>query len=83
MSFLEEVEASDLQFVGACNELNAAYAADGYHRLHVVPFGAYSRPFSYARIKGIGALITTHAVGDLSALNGVAGAFCESVPVVR
>lgn len=29
MSFLEEVEASDLEFVGTCNELNAAYAADG------------------------------------------------------
>jgi indolepyruvate decarboxylase len=48
-----------------CNELNAAYAADGY-----------------ARLRGIGAFATTYAVGDLSALNGVAGAFAERVPVV-
>jgi indolepyruvate decarboxylase len=36
----------------------------------------------YARLKGIGAFATTYAVGDLSALNGVAGAFAERVPVV-
>ncbi|KAH8645643.1 thiamine pyrophosphate enzyme [Xylariales sp. PMI_506] len=37
----------------------------------------------YARIKGISALITTFGVGELSALNGVAGAFSEMVPVVH
>ncbi|MCK8778782.1 thiamine pyrophosphate-binding protein [Rhizobium sp. NTR19] len=34
LQFLEQVKACDgLQFVGNCNELNAAYAADGYARL--------------------------------------------------
>jgi indolepyruvate decarboxylase len=49
---------TDIRWVGCCNELNAAYAADGY-----------------ARIKGAGALCTTYGVGELSALNGMAGAY--------
>lgn len=72
--FLERVvnKSSDnkldktLKYVGTCNELNAAYAADGY-----------------ARVKGVGALATTYVVGELSALNGVAGSFAERVPVVK
>jgi indolepyruvate decarboxylase len=54
-----------LRWVGTCNELNAAYAADGY-----------------ARIKGVGAVSVTYGVGELSALNGIAGAYTERVPVV-
>ncbi len=38
---------------------------------------------SYARLRGLGALITTFGVGELSALNAVAGAYAESVPVVH
>jgi indolepyruvate decarboxylase len=59
-------EHPGLQWIGTANELNAAYAANGY-----------------ARIKGIGALITTYGVGELSALNGIAGAYAETVPVVH
>jgi indolepyruvate decarboxylase len=65
LGFLNQVLKSDVSFVGTCNELNAAYAADGY-----------------ARIRGVGALATTYGVGELSAINGVAGAFAEKVPVV-
>ncbi|MDY5785843.1 alpha-keto acid decarboxylase family protein, partial [Corynebacterium sp.] len=66
LSFLEQIDASEtLRFVGTCNELNAAYAADGYARLH-----------------GVGALLTTYGVGELSALNGIAGARAEHVPVI-
>ena len=36
----------------------------------------------YARIRGIGAFSSTFGVGELSAINGVAGAFAERVPVV-
>jgi indolepyruvate decarboxylase len=36
----------------------------------------------YARIKGLGALIVTNGVGAMSAINGVAGAYSEHVPVV-
>ena len=65
LGFFNQVLKSDLKYVGTCNELNAAYAADGY-----------------ARIKGVGAFSTTYAVGELSAINGVAGSFAERVPVV-
>ncbi|WP_034996756.1 alpha-keto acid decarboxylase family protein [Beijerinckia mobilis] len=54
----------DLQWIGCCNELNAAYAADGY-----------------ARLKGAAALCTTYGVGELSALNGIAGSYAEHLPV--
>jgi len=65
LGFLNQVLLSEVQYVGTCNELNAAYAADGY-----------------ARIRGLGAFASTFGVGELSALNGVAGAFAEGVPVV-
>jgi indolepyruvate decarboxylase len=35
----------------------------------------------YARIKGVGALCTTYGVGELSAINGVAGAYAEHLPI--
>ena len=37
----------------------------------------------YARTKGIAALLTTFGVGELSALNGIAGSYAEYVPVVH
>ncbi len=37
----------------------------------------------YARINGAGALVTTFGVGELSAINGIAGAYAEYVPVVK
>ncbi|GGL91129.1 indolepyruvate decarboxylase [Nakamurella endophytica] len=37
----------------------------------------------YARIRGLGAVMTTFGVGELSALNAVAGAFAEHVPLVE
>ena len=37
----------------------------------------------YARANGIGAVVTTFGVGELSALNGIAGAYSEHVPVVH
>lgn len=35
----------------------------------------------YARIKGVGALCTTYGVGELSAINGIAGAYAEHLPI--
>ena len=66
LQLLDHVEPQGLRWVGNCNELNAAYAADGY-----------------ARVKGLGALITTFGVGELSAINAIAGAFAEKAPVVH
>ena len=36
----------------------------------------------YARINGIGAMVTTFGVGELSAVNGIAGSYAERVPVI-
>ncbi|WP_052285744.1 alpha-keto acid decarboxylase family protein [Kluyvera genomosp. 1] len=67
LQFLDHVIAHrTVRWVGCANELNAAYAADGY-----------------ARMQGFGALLTTYGVGELSALNGVAGSFAEHVPVLH
>jgi indolepyruvate decarboxylase len=53
-----------MRWIGSCNELNAAYSADGY-----------------ARIRGMAALCTTYAVGELSAICGIGGAYSEHVPI--
>ena len=37
----------------------------------------------YARERGYGAVITTYGVGELSAMNAIAGSFAENVPVVH
>jgi alpha-keto-acid decarboxylase len=37
----------------------------------------------YARMGGIGALCTTFGVGELSAINAVAGSYAEHLPVVH
>ncbi|EEA27452.1 hypothetical protein TMatcc_004259 [Talaromyces marneffei ATCC 18224] len=37
----------------------------------------------YARIKGISAMITTFGVGELSAVNAMAGAYSEFVPLIH
>ncbi len=61
----ELLKNKNLKQVGCCNELNAAYAAEGY-----------------ARAKGAGAVITTFNVGAFSAINGIAGAYAERLPVI-
>ncbi|KAF2824943.1 pyruvate decarboxylase-like protein [Ophiobolus disseminans] len=68
LQFLDSIFHVDgLKWMGNMNELNAAYAADGY-----------------ARIKGVpGCLVTTHGVGELSALNGIAGSMSEQVKVIH
>ena len=36
----------------------------------------------YARVKGVSALVVTYSVGGLSAINAVAGAYAENLPVI-
>jgi alpha-keto-acid decarboxylase len=45
--------------------------------------GAACAADSYARQRGLGALVTTFGVGELSAINAMAGAYAESSPVVH
>lgn len=65
LGFMEQVAHSPIKQINCCNELSAAYAADGYARIH-----------------GLGTVVTTFNVGSLSALNAIGGAFAENVPVV-
>lgn len=58
---------SSMEWVGTCNELNGAYAADGYARERGIP----------------GALVTTYGVGELSAINGISGAYSEHIPIIH
>lgn len=54
----------DIRRIGSRDELDAAYSADGYARIH-----------------GVGAVCTTYGVGELSAINGIAGAYAEHLPL--
>ncbi|KAL3477418.1 pyruvate decarboxylase [Aspergillus californicus] len=65
LDYIDNVEG--LNWVGNANELNAAYAADGYCRVKGCP----------------GVIVTTMGVGELSALNGVAGAYTEHVKLIH
>lgn len=68
LDFLDYIyDVQGLKWIGNSNELNASYAADGYARVKKVP----------------GCLVTTHGVGELSAMNGIAGAASEHVPVIH
>mgnify|MGYP003246341382 CR=1 FL=1 len=67
LSLLDKIyEVPGLRWAGNANELNAAYAADGY-----------------ARVKGMSCIVTTFGVGELSALNGIAGSYAEHVGVLH
>ncbi|CAG99771.1 alpha-keto acid decarboxylase family protein [Kluyveromyces lactis] len=67
LSLLDNIyEVPGMRWAGNANELNAAYAADGY-----------------ARLKGMSCIITTFGVGELSALNGIAGSYAEHVGVLH
>lgn len=44
--------------------------------------GAYAAD-GYARVKGAAAVVTTFGPGELSALCGLGGAFCEFIPVLH
>ena len=61
-----------LEWIGNTNELNAAYAADGYARVH----GSHHRA-------GAACVVTTHGVGELSALNAIAGSMTEQVKIIH
>ncbi|GAA4670188.1 alpha-keto acid decarboxylase family protein [Frondihabitans cladoniiphilus] len=63
----EMLTVPGIEWVGNTNELNASYAADAYARTG----------------RGIASLVTTYGVGELSAINGIAGAYAEDVPVLQ
>ncbi|PMD66728.1 pyruvate decarboxylase [Hyaloscypha bicolor E] len=67
LELLHYIGSTDMHWVGNSNELNAAYAADGYSRIKGCP----------------GVILTTMGVGELSAINGIAGSFAENVKIIH
>lgn len=68
LNLLEHIyDVKGLNWIGCCNELNASYAADAYAKAS----------------QKMGVLLTTYGVGELSALNGIAGAYTEFVPLLH
>lgn len=65
--YQDSITEQGVKFVGCCNELNAAYASDGYARI----------------LQSFSVLITTLGVGELSAINGVAAAYSKFVPILH
>lgn len=75
LTLLDKVsEVEGLKWRGCSNELNAAYATDGYSRV---------RGNASTNGLGFGALVTTYGVGELSAINGVAGSYAEHVGLLH
>jgi pyruvate decarboxylase len=67
LALLDELlKNQHLDVVGACNELNAGYAADGNSRA----------------TGGLACVAITFMVGGLSLLNAVAGAMAEDLPIL-
>lgn len=78
---LDYLKPAGVRWVGNANELCAGYAADGYARAGWAhpddPSGSLWKP------PRVGALLTTYGVGELSAINAMAGAWAEDVPLVH
>lgn len=67
-------DVKGMKWVGSVNELNAGYATDGYSRV--------KNGFT-AEGSSIGCLVTTFGVGELLAVNAIAGAYSEHVGLVH
>lgn len=75
LTLLDKIDEVDgLEWRGCANELNAGYATDGYSRV---------KGNSGSEGLGFGALVTTFGVGELSAVNGVAGSYAEHVGMLH
>eukprot|EP01038_Epipyxis_sp_PR26KG_P010972 gene10972-14736_t len=67
LALLDEfIKEPGLSMVSCCNELNAGYAADGYARA----------------TGGLSMACVTYMVGGLSAINAVAGAYSDDLPLL-
>lgn len=79
LTLLDKIDdVKGLNWKGNANELNAAYAADGYSR---VKSGCLTSTEDGG--SGFATLVTTFGVGELSALNGIAGSYAEHVGLLH
>lgn len=78
---LDHLSPYRVKLIGNANELCAGYAADGYARAGWAH--DHGEPGSLWKPPRVGALLTTYGVGELSAINAIAGAWAENVPLVH
>jgi pyruvate decarboxylase len=82
---LDYAEKCGLKWVGNANELNAGQSnlsSSSLFKESNKPKTGYAAD-GYAWIKGIGAVLTTFGVGELSLANAIAGSRADNVPVVH
>lgn len=79
---LDYLRDAGLEWVGDANELNAGECDWVCQKTKGLTNSGYSAD-GYARVTGIGVVVTTFGVGELSAMNAIAGSFAEYVSVVH
>lgn len=79
---LDYIPKAGLTWVGNANELNAGRCYSHRNQSPSLISSGYAAD-GYARVKGISAIVTTFGVGELSAINAIAGSYSEMVPVVH
>jgi pyruvate decarboxylase len=86
LTSLDYIDSCGLNWVGNTNELNAGEQRDIAPRKASASKQYITTGYAadgYARIKGISALMTTLGVGELSAINALAGSSAELVSVIH
>lgn len=83
LNLLDSISSEGLRWVGNCNELNAGrWRSVRIENIVTDKTTGYAAD-GYARVKGIGAMVTTGGVGELSAINAHAGAYSEQAAVIH
>ncbi len=84
---LEELDINDFFGVPGDYNFNLLYAVNNNPNTKFIgctnELNAGYAADGYARIKGYGAVITTYGVGELSAINAIAGSYAENIPVIH
>ena len=84
---LEELGINDFFGVPGDYNFNILYAIENNPNTNWVgctnELNAGYAADGYARERGFGALVTTYGVGELSAINAIAGSYAENVPVIH
>ena len=84
---LEELGINEFFGLPGDYNFNLLYAVENNHNTKWIgctnELNAGYAADGYARIRGYGALITTYGVGELSAINAIAGAMAENIPIIH
>ena len=83
---LEELGVNDFFGVPGDYNFNIIYEIQNNHAVKWIgctnELNAGYAADGYARLRGYGAVVTTYGVGELSAINAIAGSCAENIPIV-